>query len=140
MEIRILESLPEEARDIRERVFVREQGFLEEFDEIDGQALHLLAIEDGKPVGTCRIFWDEEKDAYLIGRLAILPEYRGKKIGAKLLLEAKEQVNRLGGTEAYLHAQHDKAGFYEKCGYQKIGEMELEQGYPHIWMVCRWNH
>ena len=37
-EIRIYDELPEEASRIRRVVFVEEQGFMEEFDEIDGWA------------------------------------------------------------------------------------------------------
>ena len=35
MEIKIYEQIPEAARKIREEVFVREQGFEYEFDDID---------------------------------------------------------------------------------------------------------
>ena len=42
MEIRVYDELPEEASRIRREVFVEEQGFMEEFDEIDGWANHLV--------------------------------------------------------------------------------------------------
>ena len=35
--------LPDEARTIREQVFLQEQGFTQEFDAEDSRALHLVA-------------------------------------------------------------------------------------------------
>ena len=44
---------------LREEVFVREQGFREEFDDVDVTAHHLLVTEQGAPVAAARIFPDE---------------------------------------------------------------------------------
>ena len=46
MEIQIYNTLPPQGRQIREDVFVREQGFQEEFDTIDGFATHILVSVD----------------------------------------------------------------------------------------------
>lgn len=46
MEIRVYDELPEEASRIRREVFVEEQGFMEEFDEIDGWANHLVLFPE----------------------------------------------------------------------------------------------
>ena len=35
-------ELPTQAKNIREEVFMREQGFLEKFDETDENAVHIL--------------------------------------------------------------------------------------------------
>ena len=55
MEIKIYEHIPEAARKIREEVFVREQGFEYEFDDIDNRAVHLVMYEAGNPVETTAI-------------------------------------------------------------------------------------
>ena len=51
-------ELPSEAKNIREEVFMREQGFSEEleFDDIDQTAWHIVLTSRGKPVGTGRLF------------------------------------------------------------------------------------
>lgn len=138
MQIKLYKRLPQEARDIRQRVFINEQGFLEEFDEMDSMALHLLAFEGESPMGTCRFFWEEEKSMFILGRLAVLPEYRGMGTGAALVREAERQVDKLGGRELYLHAQCEKKAFYKKLGYRPMGAVELDQGCPHIWMFRQW--
>ena len=51
MTIRVYENaLPEDALYIRTVVFVEEQGFRDEFDEIDKNCLHLIAYDDDKQV------------------------------------------------------------------------------------------
>lgn len=134
MEIQIYNTLPPQGRQIREEVFVREQGFQEEFDTIDGFATHILVSVEGEPAGICRVFRDEDSGQFLLGRVAVMRHFRGKKIGAALVTAAEEQVRSLGGTSLHLHAQCRITGFYEAVGYTPYGEIEDDQGCPHIWM------
>ena len=133
-EIKIYRRIPAEAQAIRQEVFVREQGFEYEFDDIDNIANHLVMYERGEAIATCRIYWNEGRHTYIVGRIAVISAYRGKQVGAQILHEAARQVKALGGKTLYLHAQCRASGFYEKQGYQKIGEIELEEDCPHIWM------
>ena len=72
MEIKTYDKLPKEAKDIRREVFVDEQGFKNEFDDIDNTAIHLVCYDKEKPIGTARIFYDEELKGYHFGRNNIL--------------------------------------------------------------------
>jgi predicted GNAT family N-acyltransferase len=129
------ETLPEESRSIREEVFVEEQGFSEEFDTVDHYALHFVAYaEDNTPIGTCRIFKENEADVYFLGRLAVLKSARKMGVGRLLLAKAEEKASELGAGEIRLHSQCRAREFYEKCGYSAYGEIELDEGCPHIWM------
>lgn len=56
MKTQIYSTLPQEARRIREEVFVREQGFENEFDETDQRAFHLVLYDGEIPVAVCRFF------------------------------------------------------------------------------------
>lgn len=49
IEIRAYDRLPEEATRIRREVFMEEQGFVDEFDDVDGRALHVVAFLDARP-------------------------------------------------------------------------------------------
>ena len=89
MEIRAYDYLPEEAKRIREDVFVTEQGFDDEFDEIDGRAAHLIAYVNGIAAGTCRIFAGSEPGEFILGRLAVLMDPRGSGLGAALIAGAE---------------------------------------------------
>ena len=56
MVIQILDHITDEIKQIRIDVFMKEQGFADEFDEIDDIAKFVLLSIDGKAAGTCRYF------------------------------------------------------------------------------------
>lgn len=58
----------------QEEVFVKEQGFQNEFDDIDDFATHICIYEDGKALGCVRFY--VENDKMRIGRLAVLKQAR----------------------------------------------------------------
>ena len=67
METKIYNQLPDEAKEIRLEVFVKEQGFEEEFDDIDETAAHIVLFDGSHPVGVCRIFTDPGSGRVMIG-------------------------------------------------------------------------
>ena len=134
MKIELYFDLPDHGVQIRKQVFVEEQGFQEEFDELDAQAAHLVLYKRRKPVGVCRVYEDKANGRWIFGRLAVLPKYRNRHYGAKLVQAAQEYVRGVGGTKMHLHAQCQASGFYEKQGFTPYGEIEPEEGCPHIWM------
>ena len=50
MEIEMYEQLPEDAKRIRMKVFMEEQGFENEFDDIDNLSIHFLIFEKAIPL------------------------------------------------------------------------------------------
>lgn len=134
MEIKKYNGLCEDAMYIRKTVFMDEQGFCDEFDETDKKAVHLVAYDNGKPVSTCRFFWSTERNTYLLGRLAVVKEYRKNHLGCAMMKKTEELVKESGGTSIELHAQEQAIRFYEKQGYSVCSEMEYEEHCPHYWM------
>lgn len=126
--------LPDEAKYIRETVFIKEQGFKDEFDSIDDNCIHLVMFDDDHPVATCRVFFDENKGSYILGRLAVLPQYRGRNLGADMVQDAQDVVESMGGSSLMLHAQCRAKSFYEKQGYAPFGDVDYDEDCPHIWM------
>lgn len=124
--------LPAEAKLIREEVFMREQGFSEEFDETDAKAVHILLFFGQKAIGTCRYF--QRGDLWFIGRVAVLHEFRGKGCGKMLLQAAEREIVNRGGNCCCLHAQCRAMDFYARCGYSPCGQPFEEEGCPHILM------
>ncbi|MFQ9985779.1 MAG: GNAT family N-acetyltransferase [Lachnospiraceae bacterium] len=133
MNIELYNELPKEAYEIRKEVFVEEQGFDHEFDNIDKTAKHLVAYDGEIPVATCR-FFHLSNQKYVIGRIAVRKQYRGKHIGSYLLRSAEDTIKQLGGTEIRLHAQEKVKTFYEKQGYCSCGEIDFDESCPHVWM------
>lgn len=136
MEFRMYRTLPDGARMIRETVFHQEQGFQNEFDEVDLRARHGLLTEAGSPVGTFRLFAGEEPGVMILGRLAVLKPWRGRKAGSRLVREALAAARACGAGKLRLHAQVRAARFYETLGFTAYGPVEDDEGVPHQWMEC----
>lgn len=117
---------------IRKKVFIEEQGFFDEFDEIDDIAYHLIVLDKDKPIATARIF--NEGKGFHCGRICVLKEYRGRNIGQAIMNEIEKKVIELGEKSIQLSAQKRVLEFYEKCGYKKYGDEYLDENCPHIMM------
>ncbi len=133
-------QLPQGAKEIREEVFVLEQGFQEEFDAIDQQGWHILLLDSEIPLATCRFYWDVQKEAFILGRVAVKKEFRGKSLGAKIVQEAERNIQQLGGSKLFLAAQLQAKPFYEKQGYTSVGDEFLDEHCPHIWMCKEFSY
>lgn len=122
-------------RAVREPVFVQEQQVpLElEWDELDPVCTHLLARDaDGAPIGTGRLTPERK-----IGRMAVLPAWRGRGVGDALLLALVEEAKRQHWPEVTLHAQVSALGFYAKHGFVPVGARFMEAGIEHQTMRRR---
>ena len=122
----------EPLRQVRTVVFIDEQNVTqdEEWDGLDDQCTHVLAeLADGTPVGTARLLPDGK-----IGRMAVLKEYRGRNIGARLLRKLIELAGERGHTEVKLAAQTHAIPFYERHGFTAYGVEFPDAGIPHRWM------
>ena len=69
-----------------------------------------------------------------IGRIAVIPEYRGSGLGSDIVRAAEREITAEGGTEAELSAQRRAEGFYLKLGYAPEGEPYYEEYCEHIRM------
>lgn len=128
-------ALGAEAGPIRERVFVHEQQVpLElEWDEFDAVSHHVLARDaTGRPIGTGRLLPDGH-----IGRMAVLPDWRGRGVGRALLDRLMELAAQAGQAELALHAQTHACGFYRAAGFVEEGPEFMEAGIPHRLMTRR---
>ena len=121
--------------DIRYRVFVDEQGVPAELehDAQDALALHLLARTlDGIPFATARMLDDGH-----IGRIAVLPAWRGRGVGSALLEALIGIAHRRGIPAVYLHAQCRAEAFYRRLGFVAEGAIFDDAGIAHRRMSLR---
>lgn len=129
LEVKMYHDLPQEAIALRTDIFMKEQGFQDEFDERDHQCVHLVVFDNHKAMGTCRYFY--ENGNYVLGRIAVSKKYIKRRIGSYLVYQACHYIK--SGT-VILHAQLQAQPFYEKLGFQAYGDIEYEEKCPHIWM------
>ena len=123
-------------RALRRMVFIEEQGVPEadEIDDLDGSALHLLALSDGTPVGSARLL--VLGDTVKVGRVCVLAPVRGQGLGAALMLAAVAVARDMPGvTRVKLGAQTHALGFYERLGFAAFGAEYPDAGIPHRDMV-----
>ncbi|MGO4220475.1 GNAT family N-acetyltransferase [Lysobacter sp. TAF61] len=118
-----------ELRVVRDAVFVQEQGVPVEIerDALDPLCVHVIARDDlGQPIGTGRLTPDHR-----IGRMAVLPSWRGQGVGEALLLALLAQARQLGWPVVSLHAQVPAIVFYARQGFLPYGERFVEAGLDH---------
>jgi tRNA(adenine34) deaminase len=118
---------------IRFEVFVEEQNVPaeEEVDRWDPISIHAIAWVDGVAAACGRLLPDGH-----IGRMAVRKAFRGKGIGASVLMHLIERARQRGDTESVLSAQTHAIGFYEKFGFVAYGETYLDCDIPHRDMRC----
>ncbi|MHC4230859.1 MAG: GNAT family N-acetyltransferase [Planctomycetota bacterium] len=115
-----------------ELIYVRrEEQNVPESIEIDGKdpdCFHVLACDGaGTPIGTARLTKSGK-----IGRMAVLPEYRGLGVGARMLRTIIDYGISKGIADFHLSAQTSAVGFYKKMGFEPYGEEFQEAGIKHI--------
>ena len=122
---------------LREAVFCGEQGvsLADELDGRDDEAVHLVAIEDGAVVGTCRLL--VEGTTVMLGRMAVAPAARGRGLSRALLDEADARARVLGAQRIALAAQLAVQDLYERAGYEPYGDVFLDAGIEHVMMAKR---
>lgn len=134
MTTKIYNKLPKEAKLVREEVFIKEQGFLSDDDEIDDIATHFVTFDNGEPIAACRIYPSENSCEYILGRLSVRSVCRGKGVGKIIYNEAENHIRKLGGKSIILQAQCRVKDFYLSLGFTEYGDVEYEEGCALIWM------
>ena len=121
---------------IRHKVFIEEQGVPEdlELDELDQLAMHALAFQDSKCVGTGRLVSIGGQNGQ-IGRMAVLPRFRNQGFGRNILRKLMAHAQSDGMVSLILHSQVSAIPFYEKQGFQIQGNVYDEVGIPHRNMI-----
>lgn len=121
---------------IRRAVFVAELGVSEalEIDAREHEARHLLALLEGRPVGTLRVRLRDDGRVAKIERVAVLGAARGRMVGRDLMAAALDLARSEGAEEAELHAQTYAAGFYQRLDFEAFGAEFEEDGLPHVAM------
>ena len=133
----LVESVKEliEAFEVRKKVFIEEQGIPEhlELDGHDSEALHIIAKDDERVIGTARVLFLAANQAKL-ERMAISKPSRRKGIGRRLIYYLNEELRKRQIEQVVLHAQYPVVDFYKSCGFKESGSPFWEAGIKHIKM------
>lgn len=129
-------TVAERVKPVRLQVFVIEQGVPAdlEIDGRDASCVHAVAEDDaGRVIGTGRLLPAEAGIARL-GRMAVYEAWRSKGVGAEMLEALTRAARDRGDREIVLHAQLRAAPFYDRHGYERVGDVYEEAGIAHVTM------
>ncbi|WP_139973180.1 GNAT family N-acetyltransferase [Ochrobactrum sp. CGA5] len=120
---------------LRVDVFVVEQKC--PYPEIDGKdldAFHLRILDGAELAASLRVLPPEQGGKPVkIGRVVVASDYRGYKLGQRLMKEAIDFAHaRFPGIAIELGGQSHLEKFYGSFGFVAISDEYLEDGIPHI--------
>lgn len=100
----------------------------EEFDDHDGDGTkYIVILDDEYPVATAR-FYELNSDTVMLGRVVVLPEYRNKGLGNRLIKETEDWIRELGYSTIDADSRTSAVGFYEKNGFVIVGDKVEKSG------------
>jgi len=124
---------------IREAVFVREQAFFPESDrddhDDDPAALKVVAFCGSVAGGAVRLYPLREPGLWKGDRLAVLPAFRPKGLGAHLVRFAVRTAGERGGDLMVAHVQPRNVAFFRRLGWHTVGQPVEYVGHVHQQMA-----
>lgn len=120
---------------VRRDVFIDEQGVseAEEMDGRDEQAVHVVAYDGDRPVGTARMRRVAD-DVGKIERVAVRRECRDHGVGSALMDDLESWAAERGVEKIKLHAQTRVESFYRRLGYETTSGVFQEADIDHVKM------
>jgi len=101
----------------------------EEFDEHDCDGTkYIVLLDDGYPVATCR-FYEVKAETVTLGRVVVLPEYRGQKLGNRVISEAEKWITELGYSIIEIESRTVAIDFYKKNGFRIVDDTIIKSGF-----------
>ena len=126
---------------LRLEIFVVEQDCVYlDLDGKDFEAYHFFCkLDDGseKIIAYTRLFGPDQyyKEA-AIGRVVVHKEYRKHGLGFQLMSKSIDQIEALYNTKTIkIGAQRYLQKFYESLGFVSTGDLYMEDGIPHMYMI-----
>ena len=88
------------------------------------------AFENTEMIGCC-VLTPRENGIVQLRQMIVRDDYRGKKIGAAIVLFAEEVARENNFSILMMHARDPVIDFYTKCGYEIAGEQFFEVAMGH---------
>lgn len=125
-----------DAISIRKKVFVEEQHVPPELeiDDLEDKTIHVIGYLEDKAVSTARLY-QKNDTTFKVQRVAVSLDFRKQNLGNQLMLEIERYAKEKQVNQLILDAQDHALSFYEKLGYQIVGDSFMDAGIPHHKMV-----
>jgi predicted GNAT family N-acyltransferase len=120
---------------LRDEILRRPLGLTFSKEEIEKEKDNLLiaAYEDDQMLG-CGMLVEEDPQTVRLRQMAVPDNLQGKGIGKALMQFAENLARDRGYKKITMHARKNAVGFYQKMGYEKVGDEFEEITIPHYVM------
>lgn len=124
------------SRDFRNQILRQPLGLELSLKDTEGEdtQIHLAIVENDSRILGIIILKPLSSKKVKFRQMAISPSLQGKGVGRNLMKFAEEFARSKGFKAIELSARVYAQGFYEKLGYQTIGEAFIEVTLPTIKM------
>lgn len=92
--------------------------------------IHLAGFEAEMPVA-CLILTPASAEEWKMRQVAVAPEQQGTGLGTRLVAYSEEVARAAGCRRITLHARETVVPFYERLGYEAVGDIFEEVTIPH---------
>ncbi len=120
---------------IRQAVFVEEQEFFKGTDQDEHDqapaTVRVLGLYGPVAVGAVRLYPLDEPGVWKGDRLAVLPAFRRRGLGAPLVRFAVWIAGERGGNLMVAQIQPQNVVFFERLGWYRVGDPAEFVGRPH---------
>jgi len=120
---------------IRRAVFVGEQRLFDRSDrdgyDADPATLHILGLCGRVAGGAVRIYPLGDDGLWKGDRLAVLPVFRIRGLGAPLVRFAVRTASERGGRRMLAYVQPQNVGFFRRLGWRAVGRPQEYVGRTH---------
>lgn len=106
-----------------------------EQDELEQQAFHLMLIDGSGGVQAVGRLHQLDNSTGQIRYMAVADSARGKGAGSVILQQLQQQAVSLGLKHLQLNARQEAVGFYQRLGYQRVGDAKPMFGIAHLRMT-----
>ena len=96
----------------------------------DTAPLHVLAIEDGRPIGSAQLKIREldlcDAWEYWLGDVYVLPAHRGQGVASAICRRVQAIAAALGVRRLYLQTEKPDGGLYSRLGWNGVKQIERD--------------
>ncbi len=92
---------------------------------------HLACYDEGRRLIGCLILSPSDHGVVKMRQVAVAEAMQGAGVGRALVERSEEIARHQGFREMKLHARETAVPFYERLGYERIGERFEEVSIPH---------
>lgn len=90
-------------------------------DDLDDEAVHVIAYEDGIPIGTGRLLM--HSNSFEVDKICVIPQKRNQKIGDFIMRLLIEKANTFSARSIYCILTNPSCeSFFELFGFEKEHE------------------